>query len=619
MIRFEHVSLSARRASGQVDLLRDISFTVPQGRILGLVGESGAGKSMVGRLIAGLLPEGFRITQGHIFLGDTELTGMPPAQRAALLGRKLVFIPQEPLTALNPLMTIGESFAEQLEIIGMARPRRHAEMLRRLEEMELPQPAEILQRYPHQLSGGQCQRVLIAMAFAAEPALIVADEPTTALDVVTQANVMRILARRQKANGTSIILITHDLVMASHVCDEMVVLYAGEVVESGDARTILAQPLHPYTQSLSGSTPKLAGEAKRLPTLEGFMPGLGDLAVIAGCRFQERCGIGDARCGQRRIELQQMDGGRAVRCLKVGVPLGDAAGSVAADTQGHGEQRAGQADDSPLLRVRNLSLTYRSSGGLFSWGSRANKALDDVSFEVYRGECVGIVGESGSGKSSIARSIVGMHGECEGAIDVDGISVIGARGEALEQLRRTVQIIFQDPHSALNPRRSVFRLLTQGFEALPPRARHEMAAQLEGKVAELMGDIRLPPSMLGRYPSEMSGGQKQRVNIGRGVFLAPKLLVADEIVSGLDMSVQAQILNLLKELAARYGIAVVLISHDLAVVRYLCQRVVVMYEGRAVEQGPVDEVFLRPRHEYTRRLLAAVPSGDPGKPWPVAV
>jgi len=618
MIRFEHVSLSARRASGQVDLLRDISFEVPQGRILGLVGESGAGKSMVGRLIAGLLPEGFRITQGRIFLGDTELTSMPPAQRAAMLGRQLVFIPQEPLTALNPLMTIGESFAEQLEIIGMARSRRQAEILRRLEEMELPRPGEILQRYPHQLSGGQCQRVLIAMAFAAEPALIVADEPTTALDVVTQANVMRILARQQKANGASIILITHDLVMASHVCDEMVVLYAGEVVESGDARTILAQPLHPYTQSLSGSTPKLAGDVKRLPTLEGFMPGLGDLAAIAGCRFQARCGIGDARCGQRRIELRQMEGGRAVRCLKVGVSLGDTAEPVAADTHGRGEQSAGRAD-TPLLSVRNLSLTYRSSGGLFSWGSRANKALDEVSFEVYRGECVGIVGESGSGKSSIARSIVGMHGECEGAIEVDGISVIGARGEALEQLRRTAQIIFQDPHSALNPRRSVFRLLTQGFEALPGKARHDMAAQLEGKVAQLMDDIRLPPSMLGRYPSEMSGGQKQRVNIGRGVFLAPKLLVADEIVSGLDMSVQAQILNLLKELAGRYGIAVVLISHDLAVVRYLCQRVVVMYEGRAVEQGPVDEVFLRPRHDYTRRLLAAVPSGDPGKPWPVAV
>lgn len=618
MIRFEHVSLSARRASGQIDLLRDISFTVPQGRILGLVGESGAGKSMVGRLIAGLVPDGFRITQGRIFLGDTELTSMSPAQRAALLGRKLVFIPQEPLTALNPLMTIGESFAEQLEIIGMARSRRPAEILRRLEEMELPRPGEILQRYPHQLSGGQCQRVLIAMAFAAEPALIVADEPTTALDVVTQANVMRILARQQKANGTSIILITHDLVMASHVCDEMVVLYAGEVVESGDARTILAQPLHPYTQSLSGSTPKLAGEVKRLPTLEGFMPGLGDLGAISGCRFQARCGIGDAQCGQRRIVLQQLDGGRAVRCLKVGTPSGDTEASVAADARDCSEQRAGQAD-SPLLSVRNLSLTYRSGGGLFSWGSRANKALDDVSFDVYRGECVGIVGESGSGKSSIARSIVGMHGECEGVIEVDGISVIGAQGEALEQLRRTVQIIFQDPHSALNPRRSVFRLLTQGFEALPGKARHEAAAQLEDRVAKLMDDIRLPPSMLGRYPSEMSGGQKQRVNIGRGVFLAPKLLVADEIVSGLDMSVQAQILNLLKELAGRYGIAVVLISHDLAVVRYLCQRVVVMYEGRAVEQGLVDEVFSRPRHDYTRRLLAAVPSGDPGKPWPVAV
>lgn len=612
MIRFENVSLSAQRPAGQVDLLRDISFTVPQGRILGLVGESGAGKSMVGRLIAGLVPDGFRITQGRIFLGDAELTAMSPAEHAALLGRKIVFIPQEPLTALNPLMTIAQSFLEQLEIIGMPAPQRQAEMLRRLAEMELPQPEDIVQRYPHQLSGGQCQRVLIAMAFAAKPAVIVADEPTTALDVITQSNVMRILARQQKVNGTSIILITHDLVMASHVCDELVVLYAGEVAESGAAAAMLARPLHPYTHSLNSSTPRLAGQLRRLPTLEGFMPGLADLAPLAGCRFQARCGISEPRCGAGRIPLQEDEPGRAVRCIKPGEasrsleqsPLPDAA--------------AGD-HEKPLLSVRGLSLTYHSSGRLFSWRGNANKALDNVSFDVHRGECVGIVGESGSGKSSIARAIVGMQDQSEGSIDVDGISVIGAHGKELEQLRRTVQIIFQDPHSALNPRRSVFRLLTQGIEALPRPARQQAAAQLDAKVRKLMDDVRLPVSMLGRYPSEMSGGQKQRVNIGRGVFLAPKLLVADEIVSGLDMSVQAQILNLLKELAGRYGIAVVLISHDLAVVRYLCQRVVVMYKGQAVEQGAVNEVFERPQHEYTRRLLAAVPSGDPSRPWPVAL
>lgn len=614
MIRFEKVSLSAQRPTGQVDLLRDISLVVPQGKILGLVGESGAGKSMVGRLIAGLVPDGFEITQGHIFLGDAELTAMSRSEHAALLGRKIVFIPQEPLTALNPLMTIAQSFTEQLEIIGTPAPERQAEMLRRLAEMELPKPEEIIQRYPHQLSGGQCQRVLIAMAFAAKPAVIVADEPTTALDVVTQSNVMRILAHQQKVNGTSIILITHDLVMASHVCDELVVLYAGEVVESGKAAAMLAQPLHPYTHSLNSSTPKLVGRIQRLPTLEGFMPGLGDLAPITGCRFQARCKISEIRCGEHRIPLQMVDAVRTVRCIKAGQLSDDPEQSFLADAR----PEAGR-DAKPLLRVRDLSLTYRSSGRLFSWRSNDNKALDKVSFEVYRGECVGIVGESGSGKSSIARAIVGMHGECEGAIDIDGISVIGARGAQLEQLRQTVQIIFQDPHSALNPRRSVFRLLTQGFEALPRKTRQETAAQLDAKVRKLMDDVRLPVSMLGRYPSEMSGGQKQRVNIGRGVFLAPKLLVADEIVSGLDMSVQAQILNLLKELASRYGIAVVLISHDLAVVRYLCQRVVVMYKGQAVEQGAVSDVFERPQHEYTRRLLAAVPSGDPGRPWPVAL
>jgi peptide/nickel transport system ATP-binding protein len=289
----------------------------------------------------------------------------------------------------------------------------------------------------------------------------------------------------------------------------------------------------------------------------------------------------------------------------------------AADARLATETRGLPETDEPLLRVRNVSLTYRASSGFLFQRHKLTRALNQVSFDVYPGECLGIVGESGSGKSSIARAIVGMHPECEGSIEIDGLSVLGAHGETLRRLRRTVQIIFQDPHSALNPRRSVSRLLAQGLEALPDDERRHTEATLDTRLRQLMDDVRLPLSMLNRYPAELSGGQKQRVNIGRGVFLTPKLLVADEIVSGLDMSVQAQILNLLKESAARYGIAVVLISHDLAVVRYLCQRVVVMYQGEAVEQGLVDQVFQHPQHEYTQRLLAAVPSADPHNTWPV--
>ncbi|TAL75596.1 MAG: ABC transporter ATP-binding protein [Burkholderiaceae bacterium] len=618
MIRFENVSLTAQSAGGPVDLLRDITLAVPRGKILGLVGESGAGKSMVGRLVAGLVPDGFEITKGRIFLGDVDLTAMSPASHAALLGREIVFIPQEPLTALNPLLTIGQSFTEQLEVIGVPASARRAEIAARLLEMELPDPDDLVRRYPHQLSGGQCQRVLIAMAFAAKPAVIVADEPTTALDVITQSSVMRILAKQQKAHGTSIILITHDLVMASHVCDEMVVMYAGEVVESGAAGPMLTHPLHPYTQSLSSSTPKLTASSQRLPTLEGFMPGVGDLAAITGCRFYDRCAIREPRCAQQPIALQPCSSGRMARCVKPGVahdnPTRTQDGAV-----GVGAASTPDSTADALLQVRHLSLTYRSMRRLFSGRGRAVKALNDVSFDVRPGECLGIVGESGSGKSSLAGAIVGMHDGCEGVIEIDGVSVIGARGAQQEQLRKTVQIIFQDPHSALNPRRSVFRLLTQGAEALPKKTRREVARDIEARVSKLMDDVRLPLSMLGRYPAEMSGGQKQRVNIGRGVFLAPKLLVADEIVSGLDMSVQAQILNLLKELSGRYGIAVILISHDLSVVRYLCQRVVVMHRGQAVEQGTVDDVFDRPQHEYTRRLLAAVPSDDLARPWPVEI
>lgn len=612
MIRFENVSLSAARKHGTVHLLRDISFAVPAGKLVGVVGESGAGKSMLGRLISGLIPPGFQHTQGHIYVNQTDITTLPPKQHQALLGRKLAFIPQEPLTALNPLLTIGQSFSEQLRIIGIPNAAHYQHTLQALTQMELPNPVELMARYPHQLSGGQCQRVLIAMAFAAQPELIIADEPTTALDVMSQANVMRILASLQKKYGTSVMLITHDLIMASHVCDEIVVLYAGEVVESGQAHQLLTHPKHPYTRALLKATPRLSGERVRLPTLEGFMPSINDLATMTGCRFAPRCEHAAASCLAQTIAWHQDEKG-GLRCLHP-----DAASPTSDALPALPTLQLDTTTSPALLKVANLSLHYRSPHRSFRSGkTNLTLALDNVSFQVQAGECVGIVGESGSGKSSLARAIMGMHEHCTGHISIDGIPVLGARGTDLQQLRRTAQIIFQDPHSALNPRRSVYSLLTQGMEAMPPEQRLAHTQNLDERLRQLNTQVRLSPSMLQRYPAELSGGQKQRVNIGRGVFLTPKLLVADEIVSGLDMSVQAQILNLLRDLAQQHGIAIVLISHDLAVVRYLCQRVIVMHRGQAVEQGLVDEVFNTPTHDYTRRLLRAVPSGDPlTAPWP---
>jgi len=573
-LRFEHVHLSVqsggsdhsgRRGHAPRGLLHDIHFSLAPGKMLGIVGESGAGKSTVGRLVAGLLPDGFALTKGRIWLGEQELTAMSTRQRQSLLGRRLAFIPQEPLTALNPLMTIGQSFSEQLDIAGLPRSDHAAHMQAALAAMQLPDPQALVKRHPHQLSGGQCQRVLIAMAFAAQPELIVADEPTTALDVMTQARVMRLLMQQQKAHGTSVMLITHDLLMAAHVCDDIIVLHAGDIVERGVAVDVLTQPQHAYTQMLVAAIPRLSDapipNAPPAPPLPQPQPPVSKTA---------------------------------------------------------------------LLSVRNLNLSYPAPDG---WpGLRlpfmrrrqpAAAALRDVSFDVYPGECVGIVGESGSGKSSLARVLMGMHTgtheDCKGSMVLDGVPVLGPKpttaqaAQAATHIRSRAQIIFQDPHSALNPRRSVRRLLTQGGEALPRKERPALAPRLHA----LLDSIGLPAQLLTRYPAQLSGGQKQRVNIGRGLFLAPKLLLADEIVSGLDMTVQAQILRLLNNLAQQQGIAIVLISHDLAVVRQLCQRVIVMRQGQVVEQGPVAQVFARPSHDYTRRLLAAVPGGNPQtQAWP---
>jgi peptide/nickel transport system ATP-binding protein len=616
MLSLVNLTLTAQVDGKSVDVLRDISFSVERGQVLGLVGESGAGKSMIGRLIAGHTPPGFDVSRGRVLFDDMELLTLKPAQWRALLGRRIAFIPQEPLTALNPVLTVGQTFSEHLMLLGVDSGKRAAIIQQQMEAVHLPRPQDMVRRYPHELSGGQCQRVLIAMAFAAEPSLIIADEPTTALDVVSQSNVLALLAEQQRQHSTAVVLITHDLRLAAHVCDDIAVLYAGEQVEYGPAKDVLRASRHPYTRALHDATPDVHGERRQLPAIEGQMPGVSALAGIVGCRFAARCPTRNAACESAPQKLHETAPGHWVRCAATcEVAASRPEPELAPDAQSAWQAPRGDAGAIPLVELQNLSLCYTARRGI--WGQRKthNFAVSDLSMTVQPGEFVGIVGESGSGKSSVARLIVGAERPTAGRILIEGRDRSQTDPAVLRLTREHVQMIFQDPHSALNPRRSVYRLLTQAYEVdQRPDTLERQSRETRGR--QLLQDVGLPSDCLERFPSQLSGGQKQRVNIGRALCVMPRLIVADEIVSGLDVSVQAQILNLLLELGKRHGIALLLISHDLSVVRYLCSRVLVMQAGKVVEQGATDAVFANPQHPYTRLLLGSVPPADPNIPWP---
>lgn len=602
------LTVSATIGGRRIDVLRDIDLSLEPGRVLGLVGESGAGKSMIGRVIARNLPGAFSVTKGALSFDKRDLLSLNNNERLKLLGRDIAFIPQEPLTALNPTLTIAQQFGEHLERLGVSRGERRQRIVDALSEVRLRNPETLLDRYPFQLSGGMCQRVLIAMAFAGKPKLIVADEPTTALDVSTQAHIVQIIRRMQRETGTALLFITHDLRLASHVCDEIMVLYAGDMIERGPAKTIVSDPRHPYTRALLAANPPLSGPRRRLASLPDQMPGVATFVDLPGCRFAPRCAVRDLTCAAHVPALIAVGDDHVARCSNgclAGARQRDDAPAIA------GEPSAENA--TPILNVVEVSKYY---GGGRTWLGAERPGVHAVrpaSFSVRPGEFVGIVGESGSGKSTLARLVMGLEKPTGGRILIDGKDVtVDASGARILRLD-ALQMVFQDPQSALNPRRPVQSLVTQALEA--PRRRADSAMRL-ARAKTLLSETGLAQEMLDRYPAQLSGGQKQRVNIARALCVTPRLLVADEIVSGLDVSVQAQILNLLLDLRDSRDIGLLFISHDLAVVRYLCSRVLVMQNGLVVEDGPTQEVFASPQHPYTRSLLAAVPPDDTDQRWP---
>ncbi|WP_342358984.1 ABC transporter ATP-binding protein [Terrarubrum flagellatum] len=603
----EGLTVSATMGEKSVEALRNIDMALAKGQVLGLVGESGAGKSMIGRVIAHNLPSTFSVTRGSLRFGDQDLLSATGAQRLRLLGDRIAFIPQEPLTALNPVLTIAQQFGEHLARLGVAFGERRSRIIAMLREVRLRDPDALLDQYPFQLSGGMCQRVLIAMAFASRPALIIADEPTTALDVSTQVHIVQIIRGMQRDYGTAMLFITHDLRLASHVCDDIMVLYAGDVVERGPGREITDRPRHPYTRALIAANPPLTGPVQRLRALPDQMPGLAGFADLPGCRFAPRCPTRDPLCASAVPDMQAIGDRRWVRCAPG--CLSDVA--IVDDTLTSAPPPL--PSSTPILKLENVSKHYPAARKILRKSPAGVHAVRPVDLEIRPGEFVGVVGESGSGKSTLARMVMGLTAPSNGRILIEGEDVTSDNASAHALRIDALQIVFQDPQSALNPRRTVFNLVTQPMEAA---TRASARSERNERARALATETGLASELLNRYPSQLSGGQKQRVNIARALCVTPRLLVADEIVSGLDVSVQAQILNLLLDIREKRGIGLLFISHDLAVVRYLCSRVLVMQNGFVVEHGPTGEVFERPQHPYTQSLLAAVPPDDAGRTWP---
>jgi len=599
------LTISTRLDGVPAPAISGLSFDLAPGKILGLVGESGAGKTMIGRAIAQLLPPGFAVTGGSLSFDGEDLVAMPAARRRALLGRSIAFIPQAPMTALNPVRTIGAQFDEHLARLGRRSPkerRRHA--LAMLAAARLPRGEDLLAQYPHQLSGGMCQRVLIASAFASHPRLVIADEPTTALDVTMHAPILRLIADMQREHGTAVIFITHDLRLAAQLCDDVIVMYAGRPVETGPARTVLSKPAHPYTRCLQLANPSVRAERRALHVMPEQMPSLRQLQQMNGCRFAPRCPLVTDEC--RHIEPASVEvvGGHFAACLRA-----DSATGIDTARKDYAVPKMAERR---VLDVQALRKVYQASRGLL--GGAAVTAVKDASFTISENEFVALVGESGSGKSTVAKMLAGLEQPSSGRIVFNDEDITDpARREQVRQAG-TLQMVFQDPQSALNPRRRVASIITQAMEA---GSRHASREQRRERAAALLAEVGLAGDFAARLPGQLSGGQRQRINIARALCQIPKVLIADEIASGLDVSIQAQLLNLLARLRDELGFAMLFISHDLSVVRHLCSRVLVMYRGEIVEQGPIDAVFANPQHPHTQALLSSVPPDEPAETWPL--
>ena len=610
-IRDLHTDIEIR--SGVVHALSGVDLHVNPGETLGIVGESGSGKTMTALSLMGLLPQGGSVSSGQIILDGQDLTKLALKEKRKLRGTKVGMIFQDPLTSLNPTMKIGLQVCEPLRVHEKLSKKealeRAVEILKRV---GMPRPEVVINNYPHQLSGGMRQRVMIAMALVCKPRILIADEPTTALDVTTQMQILDLIDELRDEYQMGVILITHDLgVVAGHT-DRVAVMYAGRIVETAPTKTLFTEPKHRYTSSLMAALPERALAAgTKLFSIPGAPPSLTNLPV--GCRFAARCLWATNECRAGYPDLSG-DDTHTFSCFHP-VQEGDespAALQAKLDTQKNGDEAGAQqaplVSSKVLLDVKEASREYESAcSGFFKRDKGVVSAVDRVSITVKKGETYGLVGESGCGKSTMGRLIAGLERPSGGAIELDGRDLATLKGRDAVTIHRDVQMMFQDSYAAMDPRMRIDQILAEPMSI----QKTGNARQIAERIMEIIEQVGLTEEILDRYPHEFSGGQLQRIGFARSLTLAPDLIVADEPVSALDVSVQAQVLNLMKDLQAELGLSYLFISHDLAVVQYMADRIGVMYLGRIVEEGPAKEVVENPKHPYTKALIDSIPVPDP--------
>ncbi|MGI9123430.1 MAG: dipeptide ABC transporter ATP-binding protein [Mycobacterium sp.] len=592
---------------GDLHAVRGLSYHVTPGEVVAMVGESGSGKSAAAMAVIGLLPE-YATVSGSVMLDGQELLGMSDPELSKIRGARIGTVFQDPMSALTPVYPVGDQIAEAIRVhhddVSKTEARRRAVEL--LDLVGISQAATRARAFPHELSGGERQRVVIAIAIANDPDLIICDDPTTALDVTVQAQILEVLKTARDVTGAGVLIITHDLGVVAEFADRALVMYAGRAVETAGVETLYTDRRMPYTAGLLGSVPRLgAPRGERLVPIAGAPPSL--VALPPGCPFAPRCPLAVDACRAAEPALVPVGVDHSAACIRTDQVSGRSAAEIfQVSTQAPEFE---EPDPTVVVRVRNLSKTYRLTKGVVLRRQIGEvRAVDDVSFELQQGRTLGIVGESGSGKSTTLHEILELRAPQSGSIEVLGNDVATLSAERRRELRRDIQVVFQDPVAALDPRLPVFDILAE-----PLSANGFSKDATDARVAELLETVGLRRADASRYPGEFSGGQKQRIGIARALALRPKILALDEPVSALDVSIQAGIINLLLDLQRDFGLSYLFVSHDLSVVKHLAHRVAVMYHGAIVEYGDSEEVFGNPQNEYTRRLLAAIPQPDPSR------
>ena len=608
LLEVENLSVTFPTDGGELHAVRGLSYTVHTGEVVAMVGESGSGKSAAAMAVIGLLPE-YAAVSGSARLAGTEMLGMSDAELSRIRGARIGTVFQDPMSALTPVYTVGDQIAEAITVHhrDLSRTQARARAVELLELVGINQPAARARAFPHELSGGERQRVVIAIAISCDPDLIICDEPTTALDVTVQAQILEVLKTARDVTGAGVLIITHDLGVVAEFADRALVMYAGRAVEAAPVRELYADRRMPYTAGLLGSVPRLnAPRGARLVPIAGAPPSL--VALPTGCPFAPRCPLALDECRQSEPELLPVGDGHHAACIRTDEVAGRSAGEIF----GMPTESAADEDDGPretVVRVSGLSRTFRlTKGVVFRRRIGEVRAVNDVSFSLERGRTLGIVGESGSGKSTTLHEILELTAPQAGSIEILGTDVAALTRERRRELRGELQVVFQDPVASLDPRLPVFEILAE-----PLSADGVAKSAIDARVAELLEIVGLRRADASRYPGEFSGGQKQRIGIARALALQPKILALDEPVSALDVSIQAGIINLLLDLQREFDLSYLFVSHDLSVVKHLAHTVAVMHRGQIVEYGDSDEVFTHPRNDYTRTLLAAIPQPDPSR------